>query len=81
MNRAKIVAMIRDILADVTDQPDLSIAEATVADDVQDWDSINHVRLLLALEAELGIRFETDEVAGLPDVAALVDVVQRRAAA
>ncbi len=76
MTRNDILKLIRDILADLTDQANLEITEATVADDVSEWDSINHVRLLLGLESELGIRFETDMVSGADNVGALIDLIQ-----
>jgi acyl carrier protein len=66
------------VLADVIDDPSLQITEATTAEDVPDWDSINHVRLLIGLESDLGFRFETQEVSGLKNVGELVEVVQRK---
>ncbi len=78
MTRDDLLKLIRDILADLTDQDDLVITEATVADDVTDWDSINHVRLLLGLESELGIHFETDQVSGADNVGALMDLILAR---
>ena len=80
MTRQEIVAKIRDILADVLEKDDLDITEATKAEDVEDWDSINHVKLLIGLESELNFRFATSEVEGLKDVGALVDLVQRKLA-
>jgi acyl carrier protein len=78
LTRDDLLKLIRDILADLTDQDDLVITEATVADDVTDWDSINHVRLLLGLESELGIHFETDQVSGADNVGALMDLILAR---
>lgn len=80
MNRVDILKLIRDILADLTDQDNLEITEQTVADDVSDWDSINHVRLLLGVESELGIHFETDTVSGADNVGALIDLIQSQQA-
>ena len=78
MTRDAILVKIRDTLADVLDQDALQLSETTTADDVTDWDSINHVKLLIALESEFGIRFETDEVGGLGNVGELVGVIQRK---
>jgi acyl carrier protein len=69
---------IRDVLSDVVDDPSLQLTEQTSADDVADWDSINHVKLLIGLESELGFRFSTDEVSGLKNVGELIDVVQAK---
>ena len=56
----------------------LGAQELRTAEDVDAWDSINHVKLLIGLEADLGFRFETDEVSGLHDVGELVDLVQKK---
>ena len=50
----------------------------TPYDQVTDWDSINHVKLLIALESDLGFRFETDEVGGLHNVGELIDLIQKK---
>jgi acyl carrier protein len=77
-SRSEILTTIRDVLADVVDDPSLQISESTTADDVPDWDSINHVKLLIGLESDLGFRFETQEVSGLKNVGELIDVVQKK---
>lgn len=78
MTRGEILAKIRDVLSDVVDDPSLKLSESMTADDVPDWDSINHVKLLIGLESDLGFRFETQEVSGLKNVGELVDVVQKK---
>ena len=76
--RAELLEMIRDILADIVDQESLRLTEATTADEVGDWDSINHVRLILGLEQELGIRFDTKEIENLSNVGQFIDVIQTK---
>lgn len=75
MGRDEIRNKIQTILADVLDLDDLALTDATVAQEVPDWDSTNHVRLIVALESELGIRFEADEISAPENVGALVDLV------
>ena len=77
-SRSEILTTIRDVLADVVDDPSLQISESTTADDVPEWDSINHVKLLIGLESDLGFRFETQEVSGLKKVGELIDVLQKK---
>ncbi|HVV60705.1 MAG TPA: acyl carrier protein, partial [Pseudolabrys sp.] len=78
LTRADLLGKIRDTLAEITDNEALKLTEATSADQVTDWDSINHVKLLIALESDLGFRFETDEVSGLHNVGELIDLVQKK---
>jgi acyl carrier protein len=69
---------IEEVLSQVLDAEDLHLLEDTTADAVKDWDSINHVRLLVGLERELGLQFETDEVNSVQNVGELIDVIQRK---
>jgi len=78
MTRGDLLTTIRDILADVIEDDSLQLSERTTAEDVADWDSINHVKLLIALESELGFRFDTDEVDGLQNVGELIDLIQKK---
>ncbi|HSC18307.1 MAG TPA: acyl carrier protein [Rhizomicrobium sp.] len=78
MTRQEILATIRDILADILDNESLQLTESSTAEQVQDWDSINQVKLLIGLENELNFRFSASEVEGLKNVGALIDLVQRK---
>ena len=77
-SREDLLAKIRTTLADLLDNNELQLSESTVADDVDDWDSINHVRLLIELERQLGFRFRADEAGGLKNVGELIDLVQAK---
>lgn len=78
MDRADIVEKIRASLGDIIDQPDLTLTEDSVADDVEDWDSLNHVKLMIELESEFNIRFETSEISAPDNVGKLVDLIQSK---
>jgi acyl carrier protein len=78
MDRSNILQIIRDNLAIVVDDPSLQISEATTSEDVEEWDSVNHMKLIIALEDELHIRFEPDEITSLSDVKGLVDLIEQK---
>jgi acyl carrier protein len=78
MDRSNILQIIRDNLAIVVDDPSLQISEATTSEDVEEWDSVNHMKLIIALEDELHIRFEPDEITALSDVKGLVDLIEQK---
>jgi acyl carrier protein len=78
VTRTEILTAIQGALADLVDQPELEITEATTAEDVEDWDSITHVRLLITLESEFGVRFETEEIGNLKSVSSLIDLVLKK---
>ena len=75
MTRDEIRARIQELLRDILDNDEVVLSDDMVASDVVDWDSTNHVRLIVALEEDLGIRFETDEIAAPESVGQLVDLI------
>jgi acyl carrier protein len=79
MARDDIRKMIQDILADLLDDESLTITDATTAEDVADWDSIVQVKLLLAVEAEMGFRFSIAEAEHLANVGQFVDLIGKKA--
>ena len=81
MDREGIRAKVQELLRDVVDDDTVIINDATAAVDVVDWDSTNHVRLIVAIEEEFHIRFETDEITRPESVGELVDLIRSKLAA
>ncbi len=75
MPNSEILAKLTDIMRDVFDEDDLVATDATTAEDVAEWDSTNHVRLMVAVEAAFGIRFETSEITAPETVGELVALI------
>lgn len=78
MTRDEIRSKLTDILRDVFDEDALVAADAMTSDDVAEWDSTNHVRLMVAIEAEFSIRFETDEITAPENVGEILDLIQAK---
>ncbi len=78
MNNADIYAQVRDIIADALDQPDLQINAETTAEDVDGWDSFNHINIVVATEAGFGIKFHTAEIEEVRTVGELVDLIEKK---
>ena len=71
---------IRLLMEDVFDVDDLSISDATSAEDIEEWDSLSHIRLIVAIERKFGIKFKNSEIEGLMNVGDLVRVVDGKIA-
>ncbi len=80
MTHDEILAKLSDIIRDVFDDESLQPTDAMTAEDVTEWDSTNHVRLMVAVEGEFGIRFETDEITAPETVGQLVELIQSKVA-
>lgn len=75
MNKDEVLSQVSDIIRDVLDQPEINITLATTADDIEEWDSFNHINIMVAVEAHFRIKINTAEVEELKNVGELVDLV------
>ena len=60
--------VLRNIFREVFDDDELVISDSTSKDNVMEWDSVAHVKLVLAVEDFLNIRFSLDEVTFISSV-------------
>jgi acyl carrier protein len=67
------------IMRDLFDNDDLTYSDSLTADDVEDWDSLSHIRFLISVEKEFGFRFTSGEIDGFKNVGEMLDVIVRRA--
>ncbi len=74
-NVTKIIAVLTPIFREVFDIDDLEIDSLTSAKDVDGWDSLNHIRLVVTIEKTLGIRFTTGEIADLKNVGEMAELI------
>ena len=78
MTRAEILERIAQHLADVLDLDSVNLTEASTAEDYEEWDSVNHVRLLIRIEQDLGFEFNTSDVGMVENVGQLADLVEAK---
>lgn len=62
MERTEILSKLRDIFRDVLDNEEITLAETTSANDIEEWDSLANVQLIVEVESEFGIRFTSTEI-------------------
>ena len=79
MTYSDIHAKLTDVFRDLFEDPSLQISDATSARDVQGWDSLAHVNLVVATEKAFGLSFTTKEVMALANVGDLIRLIERRA--
>lgn len=71
------IAMVERVFREVFDDEGLIITSETGPDDVPGWDSVAQVKIVLALESELGFRFDTDDVFPVERVGDLLEAIAR----
>ncbi|MGI4878246.1 MAG: acyl carrier protein [Janthinobacterium lividum] len=80
MDHQEILAKIADVMVDVFDVDDLDVTETTSADDIDEWDSLSHIRFIITLERTFKIKFLNEEIADLKNVGDLARVIQAKLA-
>lgn len=78
MTRAEFLDKLTGILRETFGDENLQIGMETTAEDVDGWDSIKHVQLILQVEMEFGVRFYPGEVGALHNIGSLVDLLVER---
>jgi acyl carrier protein len=79
MSREEGIARLTEVMRDVFDIDDLEYNDSLKADDVEGWDSLSHLRFLIAVEKEFGFRFTSGEIDGFQNVGEMLDVIVQRA--
>lgn len=81
MQQHNIYLQLTAIFRDLFDDDSLILTPELTAADIPDWDSFNHINLIVAVEASFGIKFQTAELESLHTVGHLVDLIQSKLAA
>lgn len=76
MERNEILAQINEIFIDTLDNEDVVIEETTTANDVEDWDSLTHIMLVVAIEKHFKIRFTSKEIQSWKDVGEMMNCIE-----
>ena len=73
MTREEIYGKLNEVFQDVFDDEDITVNDSTVAADVDGWDSLEHINLIVAVERCFGIKFTMGETTGLKNVGEMGD--------
>ncbi|MBO6230462.1 MAG: acyl carrier protein [Ruminiclostridium sp.] len=74
----KIYERINSVFRDFFDDDEIEVDAETTADDIEDWDSLNHITLMSAIEDEFGVRFTMGEVSGMKNVGEMAQIIEAR---
>lgn len=79
MNTEAHYARLTQVFHDVFDDDSIVVHPELTADDVDEWDSLTHIRLVIAVEKTFGLKFSAAEVERLRNVGDLVALIESRA--
>ncbi|MBS7303953.1 MAG: acyl carrier protein [Lachnospiraceae bacterium] len=75
MTKEAIYEKLNEVFQDVFDDDSIIVNADTTADDIEDWDSLEHINLVSAVEKEFGVKFTMAQVVGMKNVGEMVDVI------
>lgn len=79
MDKQKITERLTEVFRDVFDNEELVIGDSTTADDIEEWDSLEHISLISAVEKAFKMRFTMKEVSGMKNVGEMISILCERA--
>ena len=78
MDRSSILEQLNDIFIEVIDEDTIKFNEASTAKEVEGWDSLTHIQLVVAIEKYFKIRFTSKEILEWKNVGALIDSINSK---
>ena len=75
MNRDKVYKRLTDVFRNIFDEDSITINDNTTANDIEAWDSLEHINLIVAVEKEFNMKFNMGEVISMKNVGEMVDII------
>ncbi len=78
MKREEILSEVQDIFRDILDEEELVLKDETTASDVDGWDSLTHIQLVVAVEKHFKFKFTSKEILSWKNVGEMIDSIQSK---
>lgn len=73
-------AKLQEIFRNVFDDDEIELFDEMTSEDVEDWDSLSHVNLILKIEKEFGVKFTVDEITQTENVGQFISIINEKLA-
>lgn len=80
MKREEVFEKLNEVFRDVFEDDDITVNDATTAADIDDWDSLEHINLVNAIEQEFEIKFSMGEIVTMKNVGEMADIILKKLA-
>lgn len=78
MTREEVFEKLTTVFQDVFDDDEIVLSDETTSSDIEDWDSLNHINLVVSIEKEFGMKFSMGETQKMKNVGEMVTILQSR---
>lgn len=78
MSREEVFERLNEVFRDVFDDETITVDENTTANDIEDWDSLEHINLMAAVESEFGVKFSMGQVVTMKNVGEMADIILQK---
>lgn len=78
MEKQEILDQVQEIFRDILDNEDIVLTNETTANDVEEWDSLSHIQLIVAIEKHFKIKFTSKEILSWNNVGEMIDCIASR---
>lgn len=75
MSREEVFERLNEVFRDVFDDEEITVTDGTTADDIEEWDSLEHINLLAAVEQEFGMKFHMGQIVAMKNVGEMADII------
>ena len=75
MDKNQILEEVQEIFREVLDNEEIVLASGTTADDIEEWDSLTHIQLIVAVEKHFKIKFTSKEILSWQNVGEMIDCI------
>lgn len=75
MTREQIFERLNEVFREVFDDDSIVVTDSTTADDIEDWDSFEHINLVVAVEEEFGFKIPMGKTVTMKNVGEMVDII------
>ena len=78
MTREEALKIVNDIFIDILDNEDIKLELSSNSEDIEEWDSLNHIQLVVAVEKKFKQKFTASEIRNWTNVGDMIDMILSR---
>lgn len=78
MTREEVYSKLTDVFRTVFDDDTITLNDSTTSADIEDWDSLEHIDLIVSIEKAFSMKFTMSETTGMKNVGEMVDIILSR---